>query len=100
MKFGTKKVFIKVSYSDVEAMAEKVYGLDREKYSFVAVQECGNDEEHSFKVDGQITKYDEANAMLIRKGLDVPLYSNNILLNCLCADGFIEPGQYLVKVCW
>jgi hypothetical protein len=100
MKFGTKKVFTEVSYSDVEAMAKKAYGLDGEKYSFVAVQECGNDEEHSFKVDGKVDYYNNETAKLIREGKDVPLYTNHVLLNCLCADGFIKPGQYLVKVCW
>ena len=29
-----------------------------------------------------------------------PDFTNSILLNKLCADGFIKAGEYYIIVCW
>jgi hypothetical protein len=88
------KLVVECDYSEIEALAEKHYGA--KGYSFVAVQECGNDSSHSFRVSNKMGKKE---AEQIRKG-KIPNYHNGDLLNCLCADGFIEAGDYVVKVCW
>lgn len=91
------KLVVECDYSEIEALAEKHYGA--KGYSFVAVQECGNDSSHSFSVTNKLDKWEKAEAEKIRKG-KIANYRNATLLNCLCADGFIEAGSYVVKVCW
>jgi hypothetical protein len=91
-----KKVMFKVEESDLTRFVQEVYD---ENYEFVAVEECGNDSSHTFRVTGVINKYDETDAKKIRDG-DIPIYSNGLLLDVLCADGYIEPGEYVVEVCW
>jgi hypothetical protein len=94
----TFKSYAEVNSSDLERFAEKVYGL--KDYSFVAVQECGNDSQHTFDIDGKIDGYDSLDAADIRSGKCVRAYRNRLLLNCLCADGHIPKAEYIVEVCW
>ena len=87
-----------IEYHDLEEFVKQVYGV--EDYEFVAIQECGNDSQHRFQVDGEIKgKYDQERSDRIRKG-QINTYENRALMNTLCADGYIEPGIYIVDVCW
>lgn len=106
LKVKTQTIHV-VDYAELERLANEVYGREPQggsprqffnPYEFVAVEECSNDSDHAFTVtpnpdDG------EAEAM-IRSGAAVPIYGNLTLLQCLCADGHIAPGNYLVKVSW
>jgi hypothetical protein len=91
-----KKVMFKVEEGDLTRFVQQVYD---ENYEFVAVEECGNDSSHTFSVTGIINEYDAGAAKTIRNG-EVPTYRNGLLLDVLCADGYIEPGEYVVEVCW
>lgn len=91
------KLVVECDYNEIEALAEKHYGA--KGYSFVATQECGNDSSHSFSVTNKLDNWEKKEAEKIRQG-KIPTYHNSTLLNCLCADGFIEAGDYVVKVCW
>jgi hypothetical protein len=97
MKFIKKTVFAG-DYDDLETLVQEVYGID--DYSFTDVQECSNDSTHTFVVEKVTEQFYKADAKLIRSGKRVPRHRNGLLLNCLCADGHIEPGEYIIDVCW
>ena len=94
---GQVQRIMTVDYSDLEDFVKQVYKA--EDYDFVATEECGNDSQHSFSIDGKISKSDQKDADQIRQGI-INSYQNYLLLNTLCADGYIEPGEYLIEVCW
>lgn len=92
------KTYCIVNYSDFDEFVNKVYKIN---YNFVAQQECGNDSDHSFpNVTGNILDSDKEDAEKLRKGEKPSWFSTGLLLDCLCADGYIPPGHYLIKVCW
>jgi hypothetical protein len=69
-------------------------------YSFVATEECGNDSQHSFTVTDDLTHESKADVNSIRAGNYVPDYGSGLLLKVLCADGYIEAGDYIINVSW
>lgn len=93
----TIETVYKVNYGDLQKLVAKIY-KDKE-YSFIETQECGNDTSHEFSVDGKINDYDKSDAENIRKG-QIDAYRNYLLMNVLCADGHILPGEYIINVCW
>ncbi len=92
----TKKVINIVDYGSFEHFVISIYGGD---YEFTAVQEANNDSSYSFNVTGEISEYQEDTVLKIKSG-KYPTYCNRILLNLLVREKFIEPGEYLIKVCW
>lgn len=91
------KQIVEADYIEIEELVRIHYNI--KDYEFAFVQECGNDSVHFFQVNGIIDKYDENTAKKIRNGF-VPEYSNDVLLNLLCADSHIEKGEYFIKVSW
>lgn len=107
LKVKTQTIHV-VDYAELERLANEVYGREPKggsprqfhaEYNFAEVQECSNDTDHSFTVTGDLTR-DADTVSLIRSGIEVPIYHNDTLLQCLCDDGHIEPGNYLVQVSW
>jgi hypothetical protein len=96
LKVTEKKVSF-VDWYDFEKFVKQVY--DAPGYDFVAVQEGQNDSEYEFNPTGRIEDYQNTRAENIRNG-EIDTYSNNLLFNCLVADGYIESGTYIVKVNW
>ena len=103
LKCKTETVYT-VHYRDLEDFVQSIYGGD---YEFVAVQECGNNESHKFRVDGklcywpggEVNDYNVKKADSIRLG-KYPNYCNNLIFDCLFVDGYIPTGTYLVQVSW
>lgn len=92
-----QKTYYEVTYHDLEDFARPIYNLIN--YEFAAVEECGNSSNFTYDIDGKIDSYLETGVQSIRNG-SVPLYSNRLLLNLLCKDGHIPPGNYLISVFW
>jgi hypothetical protein len=93
----TKETINSIDYGDLEEFIKQVYNI--KDYSFVLIQECGNDSSHEFTADGEIDEFDLEDAAKIRSG-EIDLYQNSLLLNCLVADGYIPKGDYVIRVCW
>ena len=93
-----KETVFKIDYDHVTDMVFSLYGL--ENYCFIAAQECGNDTTHEFQVTGKLDEWSAKEAAKIRAGKPAKYLSNDTLMNMLCEDGYLEPGTYLVKVCW
>jgi hypothetical protein len=95
-----KKVsVIEMDYSEFEEIVKRVYGV--KDYSFVATEECGNDSSHTFEVTEkeELDEWETADiAEFTEKGHKS--YVNYTLFKDLIRRGELEPGQYLVNVCW
>lgn len=93
-----------MDYNELQKLIHEKFGFT--EYDFVSVEECGNDSEHSFDVDGKLDKFDKEtlsqweNGNPQMRGKKYVHYSNSVLLNALCFHGIIEPGEYIVEVCW
>lgn len=94
----SKEVMVTVEYGDLEEFITKVYGL--KEWSFVADQECGNDSQHSFDVDGKVEEYDLEEIKEFQEKKVQSQFLTPVLLNDCCAKGLIEKGEYLIRVCW
>lgn len=96
-----KKVsVIEIEYHELEEIVKRVYGAT--KYSFVATEECGNDSNHTFEVNEKEPldefETEDIAEFIEKKGLKT--YVNYTLFKDLVNRGELEPGQYLVNVCW
>ena len=91
-----KRTIIEADYSEIENLVRPLFS----KYGFVPVQECGNDTSHQFNgINGELDKFEQDDINKWYAGEFVG-YSNDAILNHLCHLGIIEPGDYIIKVCW
>ena len=92
-----KRTVFWVDYYDFNSFVNDIYGID---YSFTASEESGNDTTHAFnKIDGKVDACDQEDLDLFKTN-EKQSYMARILLNNLCKNGYIEPGDYLIKVSW
>ena len=87
-----------ITYDVIEIIVQMYFGAT--DYSFVYLQECGNDTCHKFDVTGVVEKWRADDAKMFRQGEGCGNLNNHDILNILCADGWLSPGTYLVEVCW
>lgn len=89
-----------VDYTELERFATQAYSL--RDYEFVAVEECGNDSDHAFVVSSLSPERldDDAEDIALIRGGEVPTYRNHLLLDLLCTDNLLAPGNYLIAVSW
>jgi hypothetical protein len=99
----TKKVVLEVDYIDLDEaittfLKSKSFtnkDFDKFGYESTAENEWNNDCQHSFEVYAELPDvYDQEKLSANEEP------STNALLNWMCADGLIEPGEYLVNVSW
>lgn len=88
----TTETIHSIDYDNLEEFVQEVYGAY--DYSFVATQECGNDSTHRFKINSK----EEGKNYLPSDRSNIS--SNYVLFKCLVFDGYLEPGIYVVNVCW
>ena len=92
-----KQLVLKVDDDTLEKFIKKVTGKD---FEFVADQECGNDSQHEFDVDGELDQYDkETMDEFFEDGVNHG-YIVLPLLNWLAKERYIDKKTYLVSVCW
>ena len=93
------KTVIEMSDSELDELVHEKLGF--ENYEFVAVEECDNESCHQFKIDGDLSRHASSKEYLARWECGTFVhYSNYIILNKLCADRHIPPGNYLITVSW
>ena len=64
-------------------------------YSCVECEEWGNDSYHDFTVEAK-----DAHKELEGRHVSLLKYRLYVILNWMCAEGEIKPGEYSVNVCW
>ena len=91
--------YIEVDYREFEKFVSEYYNF-KEQWSFVADQECGNDRNISFTVNGEVVDFEEDELKLFKTNPDQTGFISHALLNDFAIKGLIEKGQYLINVCW
>lgn len=103
MKTTTKTV-IEVDYNELDGevtrfLRSKNIEVGEYGYECTAEEEWGNDSSHELNVDGKLDdffeKYDKPD--ILKGKLS---YKLSAILNWMAAEKVIEPGKYLVNVCW
>ena len=68
-----------------------------DEYSCVCENEWGNDSCHEFDVEPELPDFTDSWTVKMYEKFRPDTQS---VLNWMCADNLIEPGEYLVTVCW
>lgn len=89
-----------IDYHEFETLVKKTYP-GAKQYSFVATEECGNDSVHQFTIDGlePLQDYDAKQIEKLETGEHIP-YANYTIFQDLVNKEVLQPGSYLVEVCW
>lgn len=92
-----KQEYIVVDYNDLEDEVKAAWGHE---WSFPLDHLSGNDVEHSFTVEPHVDDYNaKAVAEFKMHGVQTE-WKAQAILNELCREGRIEPGEYLIRVSW
>lgn len=98
-KLKTEKVtYLEVKYGDLEEFIQEVY--NRPDYDILGAQEWGNDSSYDFRIDGIVKDYDESFLEEFKTGKHSGDYRLYNIMNDMCRNEIIKPGNYLVQVCW
>ena len=96
---ATETIAKTIDYHDFEDFVQQCYGGN---FEFVAVHEANNYSQYEFnaeKIADENNIVHKDTYKKIRSG-KYPDYSVPQIFDCLCQDGFIEAGKYIVKVSW
>lgn len=99
-KLETKKIcYLEVDYHDLQNLIDQTF--PDINFDVVADSEWNNDSHYSISVEGYSKdglNKTEINDILEGKYEDFfGIYS---IMDALCVKGLIEPGDYLIRVCW
>lgn len=90
-----KEIVIKCNYNEIEHLLEQHYGITH--YEILAAEECVNGTNLDYDIDGK--DYDEDDVAEILAG-KFKHWCTSDLMNKLCADGYLEAGNYIVSCSW
>ena len=95
MTFRTKTTHF-FDYGDLEQEIKKVFSLD----SF-EITESPNDTDYSFDVErNPLDEYQQKNLEKAMAQKWCEHWRIHVFLNELCNRAIIDPGSYVMKVCW
>lgn len=93
-----EKTYNVVDYHEVEKAIQDFYGID--EFSVPCDLETSNDTNHSFTIDGKLDQYDLVDLAEFKKELKQTYWRTPLLMNDLCRNDIIPPGDYLISVSW
>jgi hypothetical protein len=95
-----KKTVIEMEYGELEKLIEKTYGF--EEYSIPAEEEKGNECSLTFNLvkDEEINEWDKADLEKMKTTKKPMQYRTHLLMQDMCNNGVLEPGDYVVKIFW
>lgn len=95
-----KKQVIEMEYGELEELIEKTYGF--EEYSIPAEEEKGNDCSLTFNlVKGEEPNEWHKKDLAKMKETKKPMqYRTHILMQDMCNNSILEPGDYIVNIFW
>lgn len=93
-----KVFYIVMDDQEFNDLVKKTYNQD---YEFVADMECGNDTQHTFEDINinPLSEYEQEEIAEFKSSGDTN-YSARTLLTDMYINGVVEPGNYLITVCW
>jgi hypothetical protein len=83
-----KQEYFVLTYREFDELVKEKLGV---AFDFLERNECNNDSSYTFKV------YPPQEGDTVELSEDPSVYD---VLGALCIKGFIEPGLYLIEVCW
>lgn len=95
---GVKKQMIEVNYSDLERAIEKHFGF--KEYCIPAAEEVGNDTSLTYRIDGKLDPWELKDLEEMKACGGNKNWRTQMLMNALCADGILEPGEYVINISW
>jgi hypothetical protein len=99
LKYETQTVR-KVDSDDIDELINNAIPNLDPPFECVACEEWNNDSEHTFTVTNMPEKWDKKEVKEIKATGRWGNYKLGAILNVLCEEGQIEPGEYLISVCW
>ena len=97
MELKSKKIsVIQIDSNDFDRFVESKYGGG---FEFVAIHEANNYSQYEFSAPNMNMDFDGKTEAKIREG-KYPIFCTHCLFNVLLKDGFIEAGEYIIKVSW
>lgn len=88
-----------IEYGDFEKLVQRVYG---QNYEFADDMECSNDSVHRFSVKEEpLSRFvwgEEDIDKFTKTGKSS--FIGHVLLQDMCNKKIIQPGKYLIYVCW
>ena len=96
-----KRTIIKVDYDDLEDYFEAVYG---QAWCFCSSEEAQNDNVYEYDIGGEHSEeFDEWDKerfeMWVKEG-KFWAFGTHSLMEEMCRNGLLEPGEYIIKVWW
>lgn len=88
---------INVEYHDLDAFILAVTG---HHYECVANEEWGNDSQHRFGVNGNLSDFEQKDWDKFKATGEEETYLLRTILDGLCKEGHLAPGTYIISVCW
>lgn len=92
-----KTTVIKCDYREIENLLKEHYGITH--YEIVAAEEVSNGSNLDITVDGKLDDYDLKGVAEVLSG-KFKHYFTGQMMNKLCADGYLEAGEYIVEIYW
>lgn len=92
--FVDKKLTFHINDFRMEDITNLVYGKR------IPILESPNDTSHKYTVTKQLDEYDQETLdKAIRRG-GLECWQYDVILKDLCAKGYIDPGEYFLRVSW
>ncbi len=94
-----------IDWHVIDELVYDFYGHSDDKFKLPHFEMVGNgswcnDSSHQFNVEPKVDSYAKKDAEKFRKDGKPRGLCNAEVMNILCEDGWLEPGNYLVEVCW
>jgi hypothetical protein len=95
-----KSVFT-TEYTDVERFIDKEFGVGfDDTYELPCMEEKGNDVYMDFDVDGELSEYELKEIEEMQQLKKYKQWNTRNILNYLCFQDKLEPGEYVVHISW
>lgn len=92
----TKETVFTVDYGEVERFIKEETGHE---YDIPCCEELSNDTTLKLNIDANAREFDKRYYERHKAGKSQILALRNILV-CLCAEGKLEPGKYVISISW
>ena len=92
-----QETYFTIDYGDLDEIIQEEYNCP----NFTSVLGQSNDSTIDLTITGDFDNWDELSLLEFLKDHYQDEYSTTrILMNDLCRKGLIEPGNYLISICW
>ena len=93
-----QKTYTVLDYDEIDMLVQKHF--HRPDYESISGQEWNNNSSYTFRIDGQMSVYDSQNVETFKAKQNNGEWHLRAFMNQMCADGVLQPGDYLITVSW